>query len=93
MIQTIWPLLEDAIVFGCGFGEPVAGFHTPGFTRSEAYQEVMDRLTESDTVVVISAGNAGHWADNGFHGRKGYLYAEDVDMYTVAVLLAPIPMP
>ncbi len=42
----------------------------------------MDRLTESDTVVVISAGNAGHWADNGFHGKKGYLYAEDVDMYT-----------
>ena len=42
----------------------------------------MDRQTESDTVVVISAGNAGHWADNGFHGKKGYLYAEDVDMYT-----------
>ena len=74
--------IEDAIVLGADSVNLSLGSTSPGFTRSEAYQEVMDRLTESDTVVVISAGNAGHWADNGFHGRKGYLYAEDVDMYT-----------
>ncbi len=74
--------IEGRHCFGCGFCEPVAGFHIARLHPGEAYQEVMDRLTESDTVVVISAGNAGHWADNGFHGKKGYLYAEDVDMYT-----------
>ena len=74
--------IEDAIVLGADSVNLSLGSTSPGFTRSEAYQEVMDRLTESDTVVVISAGNAGHWADNGFHGKKGYLYAEDVDMYT-----------
>ena len=74
--------IEDAIVLGADSVNLSLGSTSPGFTRSDAYQEVMDRLTESDTVVVISAGNAGHWADNGFHGKKGYLYAEDVDMFT-----------
>ena len=74
--------IEDAIVLGADSVNLSLGSTSPGFTRSEAYQEVMDRLTQSDAVVVISAGNAGHWADNGFHGMKGYLYAEDVDMFT-----------
>lgn len=74
--------IEDAIVLGADSVNLSLGSSAPGFTRSEAYQEVMDRLTESDTVVAIAAGNAGHWVDNGFHGMKGYLYAEDVDMYT-----------
>ena len=74
--------IEDAIVLGADSVNLSLGSTLPGFTRSEAYQEVMDRLTQSDTVVVISAGNAGHWVDNGFHGMKGYLYAEDVDMFT-----------
>ena len=74
--------IEDAIVLGADSVNLSLGSQSPGFTRSEAYQEVMDRLTQSDTVVVISAGNAGHWADNGFHGMKSYLYAEDVDMFT-----------
>lgn len=47
--------IEDAIVLGADSVNLSLGSTSPGFTRSEAYQEVMDRLTESDTVVVISA--------------------------------------
>ena len=39
----------------------------------------MDKLTETDTVVSVSAGNSGAWAENSYNGE---LYADDVNFHT-----------
>ena len=57
--------IEDAIVLDCdsvnlSLGSAAVGFTTPG----EAYfDNVMDSLDETDTVVCMSAGNSGNWAE------------------------------
>ena len=68
--------IEDAIVLGAdsinlSLGSPVAGMPT-----DEYYQDVLDALADTDTVVAISAGNSSYWAKN---STMGYNYAEDVN--------------
>ena len=70
--------IEDALLLGCdavnlSLGSSAVGFTTAG---DEFADSVMDRLVESDTVVSISAGNAGHWAEYS-RSPVGLLYAED----------------
>ena len=70
--------IEDAIVLGADSVNLSLGSGNPGFSRvSDDYAEIMASLTESGTVVSMSAGNSGYWAEN---SQLGYLYADDVSM-------------
>lgn len=73
--------VEDALVLGCDSINMSMGSSVAGFTDAALYTEVFKRLEQSDTVISISAGNNGTWADNTGHG---YLYAEDVNLQTAA---------
>ncbi|MGM9639956.1 MAG: S8 family serine peptidase [Faecousia sp.] len=73
--------VEDALVLGCDSINMSMGSGVAGFTDAGPYQEVFERLEQSDTIVSISAGNNGSWAD---HTGHGYLYAEDVNLQTAA---------
>ena len=46
-----------------------------------AYEEILDRIVESDTLVTVSMGNAGGWADYALSGVP-YLYGDDVSLST-----------
>ncbi len=74
--------IEDAIVLGCDAVNLSLGMANPGFTRNSTYPEILDNLSKSDTVVVMSGSNSGHWADYALHQQPGYLYADDVSMFT-----------
>ncbi len=74
--------IEDAIVLDCdainlSLGSESAGFVTP----SSAYQELMNYLVETDSVVAMAAGNAGYWAAYS-SGVVPNLYIEDVNFQT-----------
>lgn len=58
------------------------GSGNPGFSHSDLYEEILDRLADCGTVVTVSAGNAGGWADQAVSGVP-YLYSEDVSLDTV----------
>ena len=74
--------IEDAIVLNADSINLSLGSIYAGFTRNDTYADLLDSLTESDTVVCISASNNGNWADQAKHGNAGYLYADDVNMST-----------
>lgn len=72
--------MEDAIVLGCdainlSLGSAAVGFTTAG---DEYVDGVMNRLSQSDVVVSISAGNSGHWAQYS-NSPTGLLYTEDAN--------------
>ena len=75
--------IEDAIVLGADVVNLSLGSIVPGRGNHDnpVFEGIMDDLTESDTVVAISAGNSGPWAENAENG--GYLYADDVSLDTV----------
>lgn len=73
--------VEDALVLGCDSINMSMGSSVAGFTDAALYTEVFNRLEQSDTVISISAGNNGAWANNTGHG---YLYAEDINFQTAA---------
>ena len=75
--------IEDAIVLGADIINLSLGSVAPGRgTHDNAvFEAVMDDLTNSDTVVAISAGNSGPWSEMAENG--GYLYATDVSLDTV----------
>lgn len=72
--------IEDAVLLGCDAVNLSLGSGNPGFSKSssEVYAKIMDDLQDSGTVVTMSAGNSGYWAENA--SPIGYLYAEDVSM-------------
>ena len=61
--------IEDAIVLGCDSVNLSLGSGNPGTSRTdnEVYAAVMENLVNSDTVVTMSAGNSGHWAEHTVH--------------------------
>ena len=71
--------LEDAIVLGCDSVNLSLGSSYAGLARSEVYQKLLDDLEKTDTVMVVAAGNNGHWAEG---SRPKNLYAEDVNLST-----------
>ena len=75
--------IEDAIILGADVINLSLGSVAPGRGTHDnpVFEAVMDDLTNSDTVVAISAGNSGAWAENAENG--GYLYAGDVSQDTV----------
>ncbi|MFR0734705.1 MAG: S8 family serine peptidase [Oscillospiraceae bacterium] len=62
--------IEDAIMLGADAVNLSLGSAAPGEAANETYAKLLDSLQDTDTVVVISAGNSGSWADgtttNGF---------------------------
>ncbi len=75
--------LEDAIILGCDVANLSLGGSNPGGTISLDYQNIMDSLVNTNTVVAIAAGNEGHWAAHAT-GPVPYLYVEDVGMQTAS---------
>lgn len=73
--------IEDAILLGCDSINLSLGSSMAGMGLNSTYQELLDQLTESDSVVSISAGNAGYWAENSWSGSN-LLYSDDVNFHT-----------
>lgn len=71
--------IEDAILLGADSVNLSLGSGNAGFTTNATYQSLLDKLATTDTVVVMSAGNSGQWADN---TTNGYLYGDDVNFDT-----------
>ncbi len=73
--------IEDAIMLGCDVVNLSLGTNK-GFARSRTYQDILDRLSSSDTVVAVASGNSGAWADYSANGM-GALYGDDVDFSVI----------
>ena len=75
--------IEDAIILGADVVNLSLGSVAPGRGThdSPVLQAIMDDLSNTDTVVAISAGNSGPWAEMAENG--GYLYSTDVSLHTV----------
>ncbi len=71
--------IEDAILLGADSVNLSLGSTVAGFTYNDTYKELLDKLTTTDTVVVISAGNSGQWAEE---SNAGLLYGDDVNFNT-----------
>ncbi len=82
--------IEDAIMLGADAVNLSLGSAAPGEAANETYAKLLDSLQDTDTVVVISAGNSGSWADG--TTTNGFLYNDGVSMDTVGSL-ARIPTP
>ncbi len=74
--------IEDAIMLGCDVVNLSLGSNKD-FARSPLYQDILDSLQESNTVVAIASGNAGQWATYAASG-SGLLYGDDIDMSTMS---------
>ncbi len=71
--------IEDAILLGCDSVNLSIGTSNAGEPYYDYYAELLDYMTETDTVVVASAGNAGHWAETTMFQ---YPYNDDVAFAT-----------
>ncbi|MCH5354137.1 MAG: S8 family serine peptidase [Acutalibacter sp.] len=71
--------IEDAIVMDADAINLSLGSAMAGHATSDIYQDIMDSLADSDTVVTISAGNSSYWAEN---TPYGYLYSDGVNFST-----------
>ena len=72
--------IEDAIMLDADAVNLSLGSANAGPSTDPTYQYILDSLTESDTVVSMSAGNSNTWADN---TKNGYLYSDGVNLDTV----------
>lgn len=73
--------IEDAIILGCDSVNLSLGSGNPGvsYNTTEAYQAILESLVDTDTVVTMSAGNSGHWAEQ-VANPAALLYATDVSL-------------
>ena len=71
--------VEDAIWLGCDSVNLSLGAGNPGSSYSAAFADLLEFLETTDTVVVMSAGNSGQWAEKTAPGR---LYADGVSFHT-----------
>lgn len=71
--------IEDSILLGCDSVNLSLGSSQAGMTTNSTYQDILDKLSKTNTVVVMSAGNNGAWADE---SSTGDLYADDVNYHT-----------
>ncbi len=69
--------IEDAILLGCDAVNLSLGSTSPGYATNAVYQDLLDRLSETDVVVSVAAGNAGSWADGVWNG---HLYSDAVSL-------------
>lgn len=73
--------IEDAIVLDADVVNLSLGSGNAGFATSTDYQDIMDDLANSDTVVSISAGNSGMYGDGNLP-IYGYLYSDGANFAT-----------
>ncbi|MBR7178906.1 MAG: S8 family serine peptidase [Oscillospiraceae bacterium] len=71
--------IEDAIWLGCDSVNLSLGSGSPGFAENYLFADLLDFMATTDTVVVISAGNSGHWAE---YTAPANLYADGVSFQT-----------
>ena len=71
--------IEDAIVLGCDSVNLSLGLGVPGSSENMLFAELLDYLATTETVVVMSAGNSGSWADETAAGR---LYSDGISFHT-----------
>ena len=79
--SDILAAMEDALVLGAdainlSLGSPLAG---RTYSDDPLYEELFRKLEETDTIVSISGGNYGYWAENTYYG---YLFNDDVNFAT-----------
>ena len=72
--------IEDAIILGCDSVNLSLGSAAAGMTTNSTYQDILDGLVNTDTVVVMSAGNEGYWAE--MASPIGYPYLEAANYHT-----------
>ena len=72
--------IEDAIMLDCDVVNLSMGTTMPGSPYTDTFNYLMELMETTDTVVVISAGNASNWPVATIHG---YLYNDDVSFDTV----------
>ena len=77
--------VEDALLLGCDAINMSLGSTAPGYARyyDDYFDGVFASLSETDTVVAISAGNNYSQVTSGSAGAPGYSYASDVALDTV----------
>jgi len=73
--------IEDAIVLGADAVNLSLGSGNPGDSTDPTYQDILDSLADSDTVVTISMGNSGTWSEQS-NTPAGSLYNTDVSNQT-----------
>ena len=71
--------IEDAIWLGCDSVNLSLGSGSPGFSENPLFADLLEYLETTDTVVVMSAGNSGSWAEN---TTNGSLYDDGVSFHT-----------
>ena len=71
--------IEDAIILGCDTVNLSLGSNAAGMAYDAAFSGMLESLNRSGTVVTISAGNNGAWADE---TSVGNMYADDVNYQT-----------
>ena len=73
--------IEDAIILGADSINLSLGSTTAGFGHSDVYGEIMDKLAESASVVTMSMGNSGYYAESSYI-PTGLPYSDDVNFAT-----------
>ena len=71
--------IEDAIWLGCDSVNLSLGSGSPGFAENHLFADLLDFMATTNTVVVVSAGNSGHWAE---YTAPANLYADGVSFHT-----------
>lgn len=68
--------IEDAVVLGCDTINLSLGSGNPGTAAygNDEYQKILDSFVKYQSLVVISAGNSGTWAES---SEVGALYSDD----------------
>lgn len=74
-------ILLDADVINLSLGSEYAGESLADSEVEQYVNDIFEKLTETDTVVSISAGNAGAWSDNSTCKANR---TDDVNMNTIA---------
>ena len=71
--------IEDAIWLGCDSVNLSLGSGSPGYSYNSQFADLLDFMATTDTVVVMSAGNSGNWAEQ---TSTGYLYNDGISFQT-----------
>ena len=71
--------IEDAIWLGCDSVNLSLGSGSPGYSENYLFTDLLEFMATTDTVVVMSAGNSGNWAEQ---TSTGYLYNDGVSFQT-----------
>jgi lactocepin len=75
--------IEDAIILGCDSANLSLGSGVTGHGFSDGYEEVMNKLVNSDMVCSFSAGNSGMWYDSPMNeDMYPYIYMDDNNFAT-----------